>query len=1247
MLGAADSTHTLTYVNPLGLGSATRTIQVADGTSPSNVDGEFSGVLSGAGGGINKTGTGTLLLSANNTYTGETLLAAGTLALGHANALGVGGNISFSGGTLQYGANNTTDYSSRLVGSGSVVKLDTNSQSVTYASALASSNSGGLEKIGSGTLILAGNNTYTGGTTITAGTLQIGDGGTTGSLVSSSTISNSGALAFNRSATLTQGTDFSNTITGTGALLQNGSGTLVLSANNTYSGATTVNAGTIQLTGSISSSATTVNSGGTLMGNGTAGAVTIASGGIISPGNSPGTITVGNSIWEGGGNYNWQLYDASGIAGTGWDFISSAGSLTLNATSGNKFNINLWSLSSISPDTNGNALNFSSSASGSWDIASFAGGISGFNADIFQFNTAATSGTGGFTASGQIGTFSMTSGNNTLTLVYTAPSASGVWVAGSGNWTTAANWQANAVPDNGNPIEFSGAGGTSTNNNALSTVNGITFMASSNGSYTVDGSALEIATGGILNSSAYAQTVGLNLSMNGSSTVSADTADLTLSGGVDNNGSTLTATAASSRTITISGVVSDSGSLIKNGAGILMLTGNNTYSGSTTISLGTLQIGNNSASTLGSGNYSGTIANSGSLVFSSTANQTLAGALSGSGALVKSSTGTLSLTAANSYSGNITINAGTLEIGGAGVLQNGNLTNGILNNGTLSINTSANQTLAGVLSGTGALNKSNSGTLTLSSSNTYAGSTTIQAGTVSIATFGNGSAEGSFGASSDATQNLILSGGTILYTGANATANRGFTLANGSSSTIDVSTSGISLTLSGSSANTTGSLVKAGAGTLVLSGNHSYTGSTTISAGALHIAGGALLGGGDYGGDISNQGTLQINVSPGPSQTLSGTISGSGNLIKIGNGILALSGNSSFSGGIAVNGGTLQIGHDNALGAGAISMTSNPTFTSTDATDRVIGNAFGSFSTPIFGAASGQTGNLTFTNTGSLGVTGTRVVTVLNTTSIATSFTGTALLTKNGTGKLVLTGNNSYTGGTTINAGVLEAASANALGSNASVTVNGGSLLVSADDAINGKNLTLASSSTTVAGLAFSGTYNGTAGVLTLSQNSILDLGTGSVVLNFSNLVMGLSNTLAIYNWTGTTLWDGGDGNNTDQFYIDRSLTSGELARISFYSGGLGSNSFVGTAYQLSGGSFNNEVIPVPEPETWATAAILAALGLLAAARSLRITAFSQFGENPQPPRTSWGWVSRRSLFPKLWRTPPSPFYVKNAEADP
>jgi autotransporter-associated beta strand protein len=189
---------------------------------------------------------------------------------------------------------------------------------------------------------------------------------------------------------------------------------------------------------------------------------------------------------------------------------------------------------------------------------------------------------------------------------------------------------------------------------------------------------------------------------------------------------------------------------------------------------------------------------------------------------------------------------------------------------------------------------------------------------------------------------------------------------------------------------------------------------------------------------------------------------------------------------------------------------------------------------------------------------------------------------------LVLSGSNSYASATTVNAGTLTAANTNALGSNTTVQVNGGSLLVTADDAINGKNITLASTATgsaAAASLAFTGTYNGTAGSLTLNADSIIDLGTGSVALHFSNMAMGVYN-LAIYNWSGTTLWGGGNGNNTDQFYVDRTVSDNELNRISFYSG-ISSSSFVGTGFQLSGGSFNQQIIPVPEPETWATGILL------------------------------------------------------------
>ena len=71
-------------------------------------------------------------------------------------------------------------------------------------------------------------------------------------------------------------------------------------------------------------------------------------------------------------------------------------------------------------------------------------------------------------------------------------------------------------------------------------------------------------------------------------------------------------------------------------------------------------------------------------------------------------------------------------------------------------------------------------------------------------------------------------------------------------------------------------------------------------------------------------------------------------------------------------------------------------------------------------------------------------------------------------------------------------------------------------------------------------------------------------------------------------MWDGGTGNNTDQFYSNGSaLTQSQLNRISFYSGALGTSSFVGSGYQIIGGSFANQVIPVPEPEVYATAALL------------------------------------------------------------
>src|SRR5205814_2276619 len=136
------------------------------------------------------------------------------------------------------------------------------SDTLTVSNAI--SGGGFVSQDGSGTTILTGNNSY-GFTAINAGTLQVGNGGTTGTLGTIG-VTNNAILAFNRSDTVT----VANAISGTGSLANSGSGTTILTGSNTYTGATTVNAGILALNGSVAS-AITVNAGGTLRGSGTAG----------------------------------------------------------------------------------------------------------------------------------------------------------------------------------------------------------------------------------------------------------------------------------------------------------------------------------------------------------------------------------------------------------------------------------------------------------------------------------------------------------------------------------------------------------------------------------------------------------------------------------------------------------------------------------------------------------------------------------------------------------------------------------------------------------------------------------------------------------------------------------------------------------------------------------------------------------------------------------------------------------------
>ncbi|EII6015090.1 fibronectin-binding autotransporter adhesin ShdA [Salmonella enterica] len=345
------------------------------------------------------------------------------------------------------------------------------------------------------------------------------------------------------------------------------------------------------------------------------------------------------------------------------------------------------------------------------------------------------------------------------------------------------------------------------------------------------------------------------------------TGDNTYSGGTTISGGTLTADHADSLgtgAVANSGVLqvgegelentlSGSGSLVKTGTGELTLSGDNTYSGGTTITGGTLTADH--ADSLGSGD----IDNSGVL---KVGEGDLENTLSGSGSLVKTGTGELTLSGGNDYSGGTTIIGGTLTADHADSLGTG----AVANSGVLQVGEGE---LENTLSGSGSLVKTGTGELTLSGDNSYSGGTTIIGGT------------------------LTADHADLLGTG--AVANSGV---------LQVGEGELENTLSGS-----GSLVKTGTGELTLSGDNSYSGSTTIIGGTLTADHADSLG----TGAVANSGVLQVGEGE-----LENTLSGSGSLVKTGTGELTLSGDNSYSGDTTIADGTLIAANVNALGSGNI-----------------------------------------------------------------------------------------------------------------------------------------------------------------------------------------------------------------------------------------------------------------------------------------------------------------------------------------
>jgi autotransporter-associated beta strand protein len=347
------------------------------------------------------------------------------------------------------------------------------------------------------------------------------------------------------------------------------------------------------------------------------------------------------------------------------------------------------------------------------------------------------------------------------------------------------------------------------------------------------------------------------------------------------------------------GEISGSGVFIKSGTGAVTLTGVNTYSGGTIVAAG--ELAGSTAS------VQGNILNHSRVRFDQATDGTYAGTMSGSGMLFKSGAGVLTLGAANSYSGGTFIQAGTLRMGHAGAVGAGFVDvdgtwdlNGFsvavagiggdgeitLGSGALTVGIdSSTGTFDGVISGAGSLTKRGSGVLSLTGVNSYEGGTVLAGGVLAV------SADGSLGSS---TGGLTFAGGTLRLGGALSSA-RAITFESAGS----FDTNGFTATLSGNMTGA-GGFTKIGGGTLVLTGTNTYTGGTTVAQGAL------------VGNTTSLQGEITNNAlvifDQGPDGSYAGAISGAGSLLKVGAGVLTLTGAQSYEGVTDVASGGLVLG---------------------------------------------------------------------------------------------------------------------------------------------------------------------------------------------------------------------------------------------------------------------------------------------------------------------------------------------------
>ncbi len=1005
------------------------------------------------------TGSATILSDRSTAGSGITH-TLGTLAIG-ANTLSVASGSNVSANTafgLTFGA--TTLNGSAIF---DVANNGTGIGTLTLGAVGESGGARALTKQGAGTLVMTGTNTYTGGTTLSAGTLTVNSGAALAGGTGSLTV-NSGTLNLNNAAqtvgtfsgaggtvnlgaghtlTVTQGADatYAGTIAGSGALVKDGANTLTLSGSNSYTGATTISLGTLKLGAAggatntplgTTAAGTTVSSGGALDLNGftlgTAEALTLNGTGVGSTGaltNSgaaasySGAVTLGaaSSI---GGTGNISLGGA--LSGSAALTKADANTLTLSGNSSGftgALNINQGT---VVATTSNNALGTGTAGTtvASGAMLALQGGVSVAN------GTLSLAGTG----VGSAGALTNNSGNNTWNNSITLTGAASIGTQG-GILTIGATSPG-----------FAPSGDTEPSESGFITLGGNTLTFTGAGTGIVVNDRIRDFAG---------QT----------SRTSYNYPPLTL--------------VASPETTTPSNVIVN----MTGGGYVQYLANANSYTGTTTVQAGTLILD--------------TITNAGAPHDPNTASF-------------------------HAINGNLVIGDGAGAAGSAVVqLGSGGSANEVIahtstvplyQDGTLNINNQA-QTIdaltftgGSVTLGTGTLYLNNDVTVNASAGNTA-------------------SISGSTGYVS-----MTLQRTAGVDTGPDAT--RTFTVNHGAGNTYD-------LTLSGILAN--GNLVKAGDGVMMLNNNNTFVGTTAVNAGILNVQSGT---------DVSQRSGL----GAGNGTDAQGTTVAGGATLQLQGGIAITSEKLNLSGtGYTSLGALNNLSGSNTFGAAAttlINLNADATITASGGTLTIPTNIGSSSNNALtFDTAAGTT------------------VTVSG--GINTGTGSSTTVTKAGTGTLVLTGSSSYQGATNVQAGVVSVQNNFGLGSALAGTTVASGAELQLSNAANG-NLSIGAEALTISGAGIGGTAgalhnvagtNSFGGLVTLAAASTIKSDSAtSLTLSGGTSSAGYGLTIA---GAGSTTISGNMSNSTG------SLTKNDAGAFTFAGTVNGTTGTVGAAHLNAG----------------------------------------------------------------------------------